>query len=66
MTDLLDDLCTGLIAQLGQDPVALSAVTDPGANFHEFVIVERAVQFADQVRADTGLTDQNDRLSIVS
>ena len=66
MTDLLDDFGAGLIAQLGEDAVALFTVADPGANFHEFVIVERAVQFADQVRADTGLTDQNDRLAIVS
>ena len=66
MTDLLDDLGPGLIAEFGQYTVAFVAAAHPGANLHEFMIAERPVQFTNEIWADAGLTDENDRLAIVS
>lgn len=66
VADPLHELRARRARQLAKNGVALAAVPDAGTHLDELVVVQGPIEFRDQVRPDAGLTDQNDRIAIVS
>src|SRR5512143_3297809 len=66
VTDPLDDFGAGGPGQLVQDLVAHRTVADSCPHLDQFVVVQRPLEFGDEIRADAILADQDDRFDVVA
>jgi 23S rRNA (uridine2552-2'-O)-methyltransferase len=61
MTDALDEFSLRSARERREREVTRITLTHPGADFHEFMIAQRAVQFTDHAVGEAGVAEHHDR-----
>lgn len=64
--DLLHELRSRGRREPCEDAVALPAIPDAGPHLDEFVVAQGTVHFADDGRAEAALSDEHDRVAVVT